>query len=270
MDIEAYISSGILEQYVLNLTSEEENKAIELLLLQYLIMKDELISIQTAFETVAEMDSITPPASLKNKVLAQFDDIKPENNSEVISDLNNIIPLVTKTSFWPKLSIAASILLMISLGVNYKLYLHLDDAKQELQVLNNEKQVLANNLNIQKTNYNKVSSELAALTSADNKIIQLEHLPDANISAKATIYWNSQNNTVVLSSVNLPQPTKEQQYQLWAIVDGKPVDAGVFDYQNEMVLKMKNIKNPQAFAITLETKGGNATPLGKMYVMGKV
>ena len=270
MNIEAYISSGILEQYVLNLTSEEENKEIELLLLQYPILKDELVAIQTAFETVAEINSIAPPAALRNKILAQFEDVESDNNNEIIAEANNIVPLQKTNTFWPKLSIAASILLMISIGVNYKLYLHLDDAKQELQALNNEKQVLANNLNIQKANYQKSSTELAIIKTPGNTIIELAHLPDADVTAKATIYWNSTSNQVVLSSVNLPQPTQEQQYQLWAIVDGKPVDAGVFDYKNDMVIKMKNIKNPQAFAITLETKGGNATPLGKMYVMGKV
>ena len=33
---------------------------------------------------------------------------------------------------------------------------------------------------------------------------------------------------------------------------------------------MKNVKSAQAFAITLEKKGGSEKPVGKMYVMGNL
>ena len=56
------------------------------------------------------------------------------------------------------------------------------------------------------------------------------------------------------------------------MVDGKPVDAGVFDLNaGPGMFKMKNIPRAQAFAITLEKKGGSPTPsLDKLYVLGKV
>jgi anti-sigma-K factor RskA len=56
------------------------------------------------------------------------------------------------------------------------------------------------------------------------------------------------------------------------MVDGKPVDAGVFDIKDGAgMVRMKNIPRAQAFAITLEKKGGSPTPsLDKLYVMGKV
>ena len=70
----------------------------------------------------------------------------------------------------------------------------------------------------------------------------------------------------------LPKPRADKQYQLWAIVDGKPVDAGVFDVDGGAAfVKLKNIPNAQAFAITLENKGGSASPhMDALYVMGKV
>jgi anti-sigma-K factor RskA len=50
------------------------------------------------------------------------------------------------------------------------------------------------------------------------------------------------------------------------------VDAGVFDMKDGSgMTKMKNIPKAEAFAVTLERKGGSTTPsLDKLYVMGKV
>jgi anti-sigma-K factor RskA len=54
------------------------------------------------------------------------------------------------------------------------------------------------------------------------------------------------------------------------LVDGKPVDAGLLEDCNG-VCKLKNIPKAQAFAITLEDKGGSASPhLDQLYVIGNV
>ncbi len=48
------------------------------------------------------------------------------------------------------------------------------------------------------------------------------------------------------------------QYQLWAIVDNQPVDAGMLEMdKGHMMVKMKNIPRAQLFAITLEQEGGS-------------
>jgi len=68
----------------------------------------------------------------------------------------------------------------------------------------------------------------------------------------------------------LPQPAAGKQYQLWAIVDGVPVDAGLLETNAPVAfVKMKNIPKAQAFAITLENTGGNKTPTMPIYVVGK-
>ncbi len=64
---------------------------------------------------------------------------------------------------------------------------------------------------------------------------------------------------------------QENQYQLWAIVDGKPVDAGVFDSTTAGLLKMKALAGAAAFAVTIEPRGGKATPsLETLQVIGNV
>jgi anti-sigma-K factor RskA len=47
--------------------------------------------------------------------------------------------------------------------------------------------------------------------------------------ALASVYWNESKNEGYLSIQDLKQLAQENQYQLWAIIEGKPVDAGVFE-----------------------------------------
>ena len=86
----------------------------------------------------------------------------------------------------------------------------------------------------------------------------------------AEVYWN-ESKQVFLNPKNLPAAPSGKQYQLWAIVDGKPVDLGMYDANKETIQQMKVVEKPQAFAITLEKEGGNPTPtMEEMYVMGTI
>jgi anti-sigma-K factor RskA len=92
-------------------------------------------------------------------------------------------------------------------------------------------------------------------------------------TALATVFWNRESQQVYLKVNNLPEPAADKQYQLWAIVDGKPVDMGVFEMGDTVNLlqKMKITGKAQMFAVTLEKKGGAASPtMEQMYVAGKI
>ena len=87
----------------------------------------------------------------------------------------------------------------------------------------------------------------------------------------ATVFWNTKNRDVYLMVNKLPEPTTGKQYQLWAMIDGKPVDAGLLSPRCTSVCKMKNIPRAEAFAITLEKEGGSAVPnLRTLFVIGSV
>ena len=73
MNTQEYISSGIVESYVLGLTSPEERTGFEQMCLQY----PEVLQARNAFEIAIEKqameNAIAPPAGLKNKILAELD-----------------------------------------------------------------------------------------------------------------------------------------------------------------------------------------------------
>jgi anti-sigma-K factor RskA len=88
----------------------------------------------------------------------------------------------------------------------------------------------------------------------------------------ATVYWNPKTKEVYLDIQRLKEISRENQFQLWAIIDDKPVNAGVFDNEQEGLIEMNKIGPGVAvFAVTIEPRGGKESPtLSTMQVAGKV
>ena len=69
----------------------------------------------------------------------------------------------------------------------------------------------------------------------------------------------------------LPAPPPDKDYQLWALKDGQPIDMGVFRMVTEAntLLEVGQVPKVEAFAVTLEPKGGSVSPnLEEIYVYG--
>jgi anti-sigma-K factor RskA len=98
----------------------------------------------------------------------------------------------------------------------------------------------------------------------------------AQPASKMMVYWNKKKRNVMVDQSRTVLPTNDpnHQYQLWALVNGKPVDLGVFDVKTDsgqILLEMKAIPEAQAFAVTLEKRGGSASPtMEQMVVVGNI
>jgi anti-sigma-K factor RskA len=253
VNIQEYISSGIVESYVLGLASDEERKEFEQLCKQY----HELLTARTAFEMALEKqameNAIAPPVDLKSKIFAQI-----SGTGKVVSMQPESIP--AKRISWAKYAAAASVILLAgSLYYNITLF--------------NKNKDLKNNYDNTVAKLNEVEKDIQVLQ--ENPNIKMAAMKGLEVSPQsyATVYWDTTSHDVYLLANNLPAPASDKQYQLWAIFDGKPVDLGMLEYdvkQKKLLAHMKNTRGAEAFAITLEKKGGNPTPQGSMYVMGKL
>ncbi|MEO8147574.1 MAG: anti-sigma factor [Bacteroidia bacterium] len=274
MDIPAYISSGILESYLLGLTAPEETKEVESLARQYPAIRIELNKIEDAINDYASLYSQTPPANVRDKIFASVDakyiaSPTVKNETKVVS-INKSQSSSSSSGFkW--LAAAASVALLVSAGYNYQQHKDLEAQKTANDIVAED----INNLNVkfdkQFAETERIRKNLDVLTKPGTKMIEMKGL-DKSPSSLALIYWNQNSKEVFINIQSLPQPPADKQYQLWAIVDGAPVDIGVFDILNDKltIQKMKEVQNPQAFAVTLEKKGGSPTPtMEEMYVMGK-
>jgi len=269
-----YISSGVLESYVLGSATEQERLEVERIARLYPEVQEEIVAIQDALNEYALTHQQQPPAALKQKIWSKLQDIDVAPVRSEVKQGAKIVSINSAPSFnFQRLLAAASVTLLIgSTALNVMLYSELKNTEESLTALNAEKEFFAQQFKVQSTSLQQTQEEMAFLTQPSTRVINLKGVPKFS-DALATAYWNTSTHDLYLKINNLPAPPSEMQYQLWAIVDGKPVDAGVFDLADNNVIlqKMKSFNSAQAFAVTLEKKGGSVAPnLDAMYVIGNV
>jgi anti-sigma-K factor RskA len=276
MNIQEYIESGIIENYVLGATTAGESAEVELMALKYPDIQTEIEASRTSLENYAIQYEKEPPAFLKEKIMAGLFPIDNEqvksNDSQAILDKEKHREIIALNSPTPQRSIfrmaASWALLALSVAGNIWFFRNWKNSEEKLVALESQNQILAKEGQTLKASYNE---EVAILQNLDFKVIRLVGQKDSPTST-AIVYFDKKQQAVYLSSLNLPQAPTGKQYQLWAFVDGKPVDAGLID-QNGNILKMKQFAEAEMFAISLENTGGSTTeagPRGTVYVVGAV
>jgi anti-sigma-K factor RskA len=262
VNVQDYISSGIVESYVLGLASPEEQSEFERMCRQYPEVLQARIDFELAMEQQAFQNAIAPPPALKQRVM---DAIAPAE-AKVIP-IDTIVPVV-KGDWFKYAAAACAVLLAGSLYWNISQYNRNKKARTEYAQLQNSYDTTVAALE-------EMKKDVDMLTGKNTvKMAAMKGL-DASPASYATVYWDSTSKDVYLLVNNLPKPPSEKQYQLWALLDGQPIDVGMIDNnffigQKKLLLKMKNVNGAQAFAITLEEKGGSPTPKGKMYTLGNL
>ena len=262
MEIKEIISSGLLELYALGAASREDNDQVETWIEQYPEVAAEVISIQKAMEEYAFMHVVEPSATLKESIFSEIKNRKPSKNG-----LKKHEAKVIGMASYLKWAAAASIILLIGSAIfnviYFNKYSQSETARKEM-----ESQYLA-----QQEEHLTIQNEMRVVQSKYSEPVSLHGL-EAAPDAAAKIFWMKNTGEVYVDPTNLPEAPAGKQYQLWAIVDGKPVDGGMLTPEKKsgkfLIQKMKSFGKAEAFAITLETTGGNPTPKGDMFVMGKI
>lgn len=272
-DIKAYIESGILELYILGDVTPEEKLQVEMMASKHPAIKAELDEIERSMELFAEDNAVEPPAHLRdrvlNSILTNFGDDSTFNTNTTNEEQsnNNIVamPAAKRSNFYQYAFAACLTLLLVSVVALISLYNRLQQSNIQIAALQSDKQRFANTVSLKE-------GELEVLQDASFKFLKLQGTPKAPQS-QVTVAWSPAKKKVWIDmrSMKMPVNDKEHQYQLWALVKGKPVDLGVFDKNTDTtdMKEMKPIASADNFAVTLEPRGGSATPtMDKMMVIG--
>ena len=267
MNKEEIISSGLLELYALGLTSFEETQEVESSLQLYPEITEELSAIELALESYARSFAAAPDGTIKDKILSRVihkDGLSANNNANLGVEKPPARIYVIPTYF--KLVAAAMIILLVgSIALNFSYYTKYQTASDDLQVAQ-EKMKQNEQANL------AMKDDISIMSDKNSLPVVLKGTPHAP-DALAKIYWMKNTGEVFVDPSNLPSVPEGKQYQLWAIVDGKPVDAGMISTEKGVyhIQRMKSFGSAQAFAITLEKVGGSPTPtMDEMYVVAKI
>lgn len=250
MNIQEYIASGILEQYVLGNLSSGEEREVLTNAAQYPEIRAELNAIESALEAYAMSNAITPPLGLKEDILKKIDDSTPPKPSrrderksgggfgKLLSWLSYILlPLLLLTAIW-----------------GYFGHQGNKDAlkmERDLTDCRTERKQLRDTINFYRAAIKFVNDEnTRAIAMRGN---------DKSPGASTTIHTNMAFKVSYFAVNDLPIPPEGKQYQLWAIKDGTPQSLGVFDISPDPIA-VDYVSNPDAYAVSLEEKGGVDEP----------
>jgi Anti-sigma-K factor rskA len=266
------IPSGLLELYVAGLTTGEETRQVQEWTALYPEVAAELAAIEAAVEAQAMANAVVPNVQIKDKILAA-----------IVQDAQATIPTIGTQGKYVEMTtpqvvgkqrwkwlVAASILLLVgSIGV---------------YIMNNQNRTKGPELTVQPPKLKPPTFQriLADHDSLEKKMrgeadfvkIILKKAPNAAVDCDATIYWNKQSGDLYFDPCHLPNAPAGKQYQLWAMVNGKLVTAGVVITDGAagkfVVQKMSTFVNAESFAVTLEEKGGKDQPtLEQLFVSGQ-
>ncbi|HVZ40212.1 MAG TPA: anti-sigma factor [Candidatus Kapabacteria bacterium] len=285
MDINEYISSGILELYVAGALSPQEEQDVERLAVAHEEVRTEIAAIEEAFEMLARSEAREPGPQVRTVILERIASMgsadageepqaipafppapaSPDRSGE--SGGATIVGIPSRVRYMLAASIAVAI---VSSGIAAYFGYRWNRAENDLAVLTLENAHMAQQEGGLKARLNQEQGYVAALKEPGAVVVEMKGLPIAP-GTIATVVWNASSRQLRLDRGTLPAAPAGKQYQLWALADGRPIDAGLVVEGDAGLQPMKRIERAQAFAITLEPAGGSPSPtLDAMYVMGKV
>lgn len=241
-----FLNSGLLEKYLLGVTTTAETETVETYIIKYPEVLNAYNNLQYNLEIVAKSDAVEAPKNILNTILHEIDNEVPVLK---LSPSN-------KYKTWYKLSIAASIVAFLFASTAYLFY-------QQNQRLNQENQIVVDEI------FDLRSDIQANNKKLDNVMNQFMELNDPNTykyiiqgnnrakDLKTVAYINPTEKISMIDVVSLPELPEEQCYQIWAEMQDKMVSLGILNEDDRQLRMIPYTEDALALNITIEPKGGN-------------
>lgn len=256
MDISNYISSGIIELYVMGLCSEDEIKELELLRQQYPELHTAILDYEKELEQQMQKNNTMPSAVTDKRIIDTIDNLKPpvDNNTTALHQ-------PVRFSWYKSVAAAAVVLLAVSSFFNYTLYKKTKKQEEALKTSGSTQ----NGITLPLADYNILkdpSITPVAMYGVGSHAI-----------CRCTMFWDKKTGKLYIMIHHLPQSSASKDYQLWAMVNNELVNIGIInDAIRGRFIEMGNVPpGATAFTVTLEKAGGNTAPTKEeTYLTGRI
>ena len=237
------LNSGHLEQYLLGELDPLEEIRIEKLLEADPELKNHFENLEIDFERLAMENAIEPPADIKE---------------DLMNAVENGYSPTLKQNLRNTYFAAAAALAAVFMLTSGWLFSKWSSVKDDIEVVQRQNEDLQNDLVELRNIYNETDALFKSINDPD--VIQLvllgnEKSPDS----RAISYVNHEKQTVLLNAEGLAKLSEDQDYQMWADVDGDMIDMGVIPKDGRMIA-MTYIPDAESLNITIEPAGGNDHP----------
>jgi anti-sigma-K factor RskA len=253
LNIENYISSGIIEQYVMGLCSEEEKNELELMRQKDTLLDRAIINFEIELEQKMMRNSFLPGVQTDDKILQALHNLGTPVVQMPIEDKK------IKRLSWVKMVAAAAVLLFgVSTFFNYTQYKQNKEQAAQLAAKNN----LPESLPI--ANYN-ILKDPAITPVAMNGV-------GYHAICRCTMFWDKKTGKAYVMIHHLVPSGENYDYQLWANVNGKHVSVGMInDKIRDRFIEVSGMpEDAKEFTVTLEKNGGATVPDTDVVLKGTV
>ncbi len=224
-------TSGLLHEYVLGLTSDEENKEVELLLQNDPALRREVTVLKQNLLHYAKKHTPYPSSSTGTSARSRT----PRARS------------VAKYTSLAAFAFAASILVLFYTTWNRQ-SAQLATLRQELASC--KKSQDANQAVAQL--FNQITTAGAVPVTLRGTLLAPESV--------SVVYWNQQKEQAFVNAAGLPAPPSGHQYQIWADVDGQMIDLGLIQPEQKSLQPIQYVQRAASLNITIEPLGGSEHP----------
>ncbi|MGB4771637.1 MAG: anti-sigma factor [Chitinophagaceae bacterium] len=245
------ISSEMIEQYVLGLCTPEEKAALDQQRLQDPVLHQAILDAELQLENFFLRNAVQPPASTDQAILQGLNKVAPAQ--AVIRPIHNA------RNWWKRIAAVSTGMLLLSGIGNFTQF---QKNRQQLQEIA------------------RLSSQPQTLPVADFAVMRNPRItPVAMMGVgihsicRCTMYWDKQTGKVYIMIHHLPATSGQQDYQLWAWVDGKPVSVGIVnDSIRDRFIEINGMPaGATEFTVTLEPANGSSSPtVAETYLSGKI
>jgi len=259
--------------YVLNALEPEERSDFEQMFEEATEEQLELYQeMRSAANQLAfNVERTEAPEAVKQHIMHQIKDPDEEDSEAIGGQISK--DRESSGVDWGKLAIAASFaLLLVTLSLVFYSFNLSGELNEREQVIE-EQQAQITEL---QQDVEQKEELLAILESRDVDLVIMSGM-EVNPGGYGKVIWDPESQQALLQVSNLPAVPSDKDYQLWIIKNNQPISAGVFavnDPARDNFFKIEELADSEqpadAFAITMEPKGGMPQPTGDMYLMGNM
>ena len=245
------ISSELIEQYVLGLCTPEEKAALDRQRLQDPVLHQAILDAELQLENFFLNNAVQPPSATDQNILAALDGMKPAPAV--------VTPMHTVTNWWKRVAAVSTGMLLLSAIGNFTQFQKNLQQSQEIARLAAQPQTLP-------------VADFAVMRNPRITPVAMMGVGIHSI-CRCTMYWDKQTGKVYIMIHHLPETDDQEDYQLWAWVDGKPVSVGIVnDGIRDRFIELKGMPaGATEFSVTLEPANGSSSPTeAETYLRGRI
>lgn len=245
MTKEEILMSGIIDEYVLGLTTHEESMIVLEYFKEYPELREHAVGVENLMEKIALENEIVPPTQLKSRIFKEFKNTPVEGLTAhpTVSGSRNSIG-----KYLP-LGLGALLLLtLVGLGIALS---NAENLKREVATTRSEFVVLQS-----ECEKSSKQAEVAAMIANPNTTLVV--IEGAQVKLEA--WWNPIDKQGYMMKRTLPAVSGNQCHQLWGDINGEMINLGIIPNDGEVFHSIPFLPNVESLNITIEPAGGSEHP----------